>query len=426
MIGVNVPQACLWDIFFHMYLGDASLASLVCQCSKLLATSEDLQDWDASRYGRTIRIGSEYTLLELRRLWTAYLESCSPRNGSKQSAMRDTLDQGRETVLRKYYRGGGATIYPSLRTCGPLLLNAMRLQPKYFTNFWETVTTLFNSNALVALSHPNPTFLHSMRGEGFHVHYGTDPLSPFHLAPSLQTPAEESRTAHEMVKYALAEFQDWCDAFRVRAALNDNMLAVCFLLGDALAIARTHLYQRSNMAMSIPVAQWTSHPLALSSLEYDDHHAPTTFDVIDTSNLSDHLRLLNMLIVTILILSTASPWTGVLYTETLLPHRSDPTAQFVFLLAGIDMSAFSVLMGVCSVNHISGFTTICNTYDHVMNMAQDSFGLSGLQQSHHIFARTQPGACDPEASVSGSSSFSKPPALAFDPTQLAAVLYRTY
>ena len=59
----------------------------------------------------------------------------------------------------------------------------------------------------------NPTFAYSLAGEGCAVHYGTDPLTPFHFS-ALFGNSRGTPTATDMVKFAKEKFSDWCATFR--------------------------------------------------------------------------------------------------------------------------------------------------------------------------------------------------------------------
>ncbi len=63
----------MWDIFFHISLDKRTLDQLIEQCNILIAASADMATWNASTYGRFIKIGTEYTLTELKRHWSLYI-----------------------------------------------------------------------------------------------------------------------------------------------------------------------------------------------------------------------------------------------------------------------------------------------------------------------------------------------------------------
>ncbi|KAI9056334.1 hypothetical protein FKP32DRAFT_1682302 [Trametes sanguinea] len=351
MVLDDVPQDAMWDIAFHMYLNDRSISTLADQCHKLIACAGTLDSWHASPYGRVIRISSEYTLQELRRLWNLYLETASP-GCPRMRGLRSQADDRRKAI---WLEQKDSLKWSSARSSEPLSAQSVFVYSQQFHHYWKTGTTSYGGEDL---PHVNPTFLQSRRGEGFHIHYGTDPLAPFHLAPYFGNHKTGSFTPSEMVSAARSQFQEWCQAFRmrVRASQTNTPLLVRFPLGDVICVARAlgkrNRPSTSCPAPSVPVAPWTAQPIVLSAAEYDDHQAPTSFDVIDTSNVSDHVGMLNILLVTAPLLSATSPWSGVLYTESLLAHRGDAATQIMSILPA-DLSAVAMLFDLCPVDALS-------------------------------------------------------------------------
>ncbi|OSC99685.1 hypothetical protein PYCCODRAFT_1394711 [Trametes coccinea BRFM310] len=414
MIMDGVPQEAMWDIFFHLYLNDRSLSALATQCRRLVACASTLDSWHASSYGKSIRISSEYTLQEIRRLWNLYLETSAP-GCHRMQELRRQVDSRREANWRGHKDG---VMWSSARSSGPLITHSVLAYSQQFHHYWETGTT---SHSREELPHVNPTFLQSRAGEGFHVHYGTDPLVPFHLASYFGNHKTGSFSPSEMVSAARSQFQDWCQAFRarVRSSQTSSPLVVRFLLGDVICIAHA-LNERNKPptscpSPSIPVAPWTAQPTVLSDAEYRDCQAPILFDVIDTSNVSDHVGLLNILLVTVPLLSTTSTWGGVLYTESLLAHRADATTQITSILPA-DLSAVAMMFGLCPIDALSGFSTICNTHELLTN------ALSSAPQFHQSITWKRPYSCDPQASRLTGSHI----ALDLDSEQLAAFLFKVY
>ncbi|TFY70580.1 hypothetical protein EVG20_g2432 [Dentipellis fragilis] len=93
----------IWNIFFHMYLSDTSHTYLVDHCRKLVGYSENISRWNRSPYGSFLRMSTEYTLSELRRHWTLYvnmhnlpadrlatLHNAFTKQGQSSSTMHDT------------------------------------------------------------------------------------------------------------------------------------------------------------------------------------------------------------------------------------------------------------------------------------------------------------------------------------------------
>ncbi|KAI0332915.1 hypothetical protein GY45DRAFT_1320539 [Cubamyces sp. BRFM 1775] len=425
MIMDDVPQPFIWDIFFDMYLNDKSVSALVVQCRKLVACSGSMQDWLSSPYSSVLRFATAYTVAELRRVWTFYIDHTPPAASERTLALRAQIEEGRNAIRSEHH--GVGLVSSSARSSGPLYPQAVSLYSENFEHYWKTGATSYDKQVLNTLSHANPTFLFSRLGEGFRVHYGTDPMTPFHLVALFGNYSSTRPTAPQMVLAAQTEFREWCDAFRAQAASPQSVLAVRFLLGDALHVARAfdtwtrHGPLQTTYQTPITVWPWTVDLLELSVEEYTIHKAPTLFDVVDTSNLSDHVGYLNIFLATIPLLSFATPWSGVLYTESLVAQRSDATTQFSSMLPA-ELTTIALTLGICPVDALSGFATICNTHELVLEMLNAGSNANRRQQFHQVLTWRRPYTGDPEAQLLVGSH----PSLNFDPLDLASCLFDAY
>ncbi|KAF5337736.1 hypothetical protein D9758_016043 [Tetrapyrgos nigripes] len=248
---------------------------------------QNVKDWAASPYGQLMKMCTEYTLSELRRHWVLYAEmhNLSPQRLKKiQSAF---------TVLMNSRQKG--MVSSTARSAGPVMSSAIEVVALQFRNYWKKGTTSTNSSQTASLL--NPTFCYSLAGEGCNVHYATDPIQPFHLAPLFGN-TKRTVSVSDFVRAAQAEFKQWCTTFHsiissTTIPSSASPVAVRFFLGDAMAVCRSiDQFAETGMAGSgIPVDQWKTQTITLNKAEGGYGHgpssAPTTFDVIDTSNLCD-------------------------------------------------------------------------------------------------------------------------------------------
>lgn len=193
--------------------------------------------------------------------------------------------------------------------------------------------------------------------EAVPLHYALDPLQGFHLAGAY-LPVEGALTTgrdrlERLVHTAKKEFGMWCDAFRTAAAAGRVKLR--FFSGDALLFA--HTLQHRAVTGSSRSAGWyrTRHegakPLVLEEGQYGrEGIALVKFNVIDTSNLVDHLRALNLLAATSPLLSEESAG-ATLYTETLTrpPDSREPLEDIL----GNDPATVSLLLGLVPVEFVT-------------------------------------------------------------------------
>ncbi|KAG9080207.1 hypothetical protein FRC06_006946, partial [Ceratobasidium sp. 370] len=90
--------------------------------------------------------------------------------------------------------------------------------------------------------------------------------------------------------------------------------------------------------------------------------APSSFDVIDTSNLTDHLGLLNILFVAQPLLKAIPASQAVLYTEMLLPTGEDATKSFLDRVCA-SVPTISALLGIAPRAYVSAFAAHSNSHE---------------------------------------------------------------
>ncbi|KAI0665455.1 hypothetical protein C8Q78DRAFT_1064754 [Trametes maxima] len=423
MIMDDVPQHIIWKIFFDMYLDPEALSQLLVQCRKIIAYSRTLQDWLDSPYGSIIRVGTAFTLSELRRMWTRYALSAAQRS----IVSRRMLDEDRKRVLSQTM-DDKSFVYSSGRSAGPLSFEATGPMSKQFHHYWQTGTTSLGGLD-PGSTYANPTFLYSRRGETFRVHYGTDPLTPFHFAAFFGNRREQRQaepTIPELVAVAQTQFLGWCRAFRDRISVASGSVIIRFILGDALSVAQALANRTKGRISTMGVAQWTCQPLELEATEYEDRAAPTAFNVVDTSNLSDHVGLLNILLATIPLLSTTKSWSGVLYTEFLLPHQTlDSTTLSLTSLSPfpMDPSTLAVFLGLCPVGALSGFVTASDVHE-LLQISRSRASTKHIRQSRQTITWKQPSDGDCQGFL--PQPVEPPHSRTYNPEHLASFFYHVY
>ncbi|TFY71510.1 hypothetical protein EVG20_g1501 [Dentipellis fragilis] len=369
----------LWNFFFHMHLDNASHSYLVEHCRKLVEYSEDIPRWNQSPFGSFLRMSTDYTLSELRRHWTLYADMHSLPT-ERLSTLRNAFAKQAKSTLDTYHMN----ISPA-RSAGPLVTCAYETSSDQFRRYWKSGTTFSNPKEITAATFLNPTFVYSLAGEGCSVHYGLDPMMPFHFAAVFGN-AKGSVMAPDIVKAAKSEFNEW------RFALT------------------------GTLKLDVPVAQFKTQVIELSEGEYTILGAPTSFNVIETSNLVDHLGLLNVLTVAVPLLAHSTQ-SRVLYTESLLHLGEDATKEFTEQLYG-NITSIGVILDLCPVDYLSGFTTRSNTHELMTLMI--SKGKAG--QFHQVTTWKSPSSGDPYVCQSVGSRQE----LSFDARQLGTFLYDMY
>ncbi|KAJ6449567.1 hypothetical protein C8R45DRAFT_145080 [Mycena sanguinolenta] len=396
------PVENLFDIFFHLYLEKDSLALLVSQCQALLGASITLQHWKESSYGSTLPMSSQHTLTELCSHWDQYARMHSLPKSQLDAIVAD-FKGGVAEYRRKHQ---GHLMMHTSRSAGPLMMRAFPVLSECFHDYWKHGTTSVSASSRSAATLLNPTFVYSQDGVGCHVHYGTDPVIPFHLAPVFgNLNAAPSRS--DIVKAIRAQFLDWCEAFR--RYHERSLCVVRIFFADAIFGARALQICRESGAVQtgIPVCQWRAKTITLDKEEYK--HAPFTFDVVDTSNLDDHLGLLNVLATSIPLLSGSGD--GVLYLESLLIQNSDGDAPKDFAKRFCaDLTVMTVLFHLCPVDFIAGYSSRGNVHELLSYKVVGQLQKATAQQYHQVTTWKTPSGDPPE----------------FEPQHLGTFLYDLY
>lgn len=359
----NVSQ--VWNIFYHFFLDKASLELLTSQCRKLLELSQDMEAWYSGPYSRFLRISSSFTLSEMRKYWTAYVETNTVGSFKNRfvSGMKDAAEKG----------GDG----PMIRSAGPLLTESLGPLRAAYKQFWKTGLSSLDQNVIKSATHVNPTFAHSIQGSGFMAHYTTMPVSAFHLAPAFTSVqlSPSARPVGERIFSTMSDqFLKWCMAFRgaiLRQPTERCSVIIRLLVGDAFSACYTlQSYSRDGLrTANHRVSHWRAESLILNEVDYDlegQNISPRTFNVIDTSNLSDHLGLVNIIVAASPLLTRSS--TSSLNTETLLAIGENATTAFSQNMFG-DVVTLSLLLDITPCSFVSAVTSYSNTHDIILHLA---------------------------------------------------------
>jgi hypothetical protein len=377
----------IWNIFFHFLLNNEDYATLEGYCQRLSECATSLETWRSSPYGSFLKISSSYTLSELRRHWTLYAEFASlPLE--RRHRLDEQLRRLQRQVLDK-----GETVLSGCRSAGIMWPKAAGPVDKLFRQYWETGTLTDVDQDTAGANRLNPTFAYSLAGEEFAPHYGTFPAQAFHLMAAFAPIVSEVTTQIPVMKCVQTQFRAWTLAFR--DAVVERRIVVRFCVSDVLSFC--HALERRST------------PLVL-----DGDDMPTKFDVIDTSNLMDHLGMLNILIATKPLLRPQP--TSVIYTEALLSAGKDASSSLMQRLCG-DGPVVSLLLGLTPRALLSGFNTSCNLHELLMLGTGTRDG-SRQKQFHERVVW-----CDPTA---GESRVNDLPSLIFDTAELGGVLFALY
>lgn len=353
-----------WDIFYHMFISKDAQKLLHDHCQELLDLSEDLASWGSGQY-RFIRFCDFQTLKELRRHWVLYVTACS------DSSISQTLARAlRKGMVDEYIKTRNAVHLNVLRSTGIALPEALPLGGGQFDQFWTNGTTHTANVAISNAQFPNPTFSCSLAGSRFAVHYGTHPLAGFPLAPAFvpleksRRPRSDTKTTFEgLVKFARAEFGRWSGA--LRRSVSSNNVSISFFCGDVGVFSTSLQGYMEGGDVGSSIHGGIGGSVVLDEKLYPPNakeRSSTLFGIIDTSNLVDHIGLLNVLSSAIPLLRRTS--NAVLVTEALHPKGEDPSMAFLSQPElGGNATTMSLLLGISPIGTVSGLTTYSNRHE---------------------------------------------------------------
>lgn len=341
----------LWNIYYHVFLNKGSMEVLQTHVKNVLKYSQSLQNWDLGPHASLIRFCDEGTFQAVVKLWKLYATDLSSQQ--EYTTIQTLLkDQWKAAQNHQKDKTGGGLALDSLRAAAPVLLSAFADADKLYRTFWDTGTCLTDRKVIRDLNIANPMF--GCLRSGLILHYGQNPLSGFHLAPAYtqvtpQSPLSPNSarklwpTSSNAFKVAYEQFAAWSIACRQKL----DQLTIRFVHADAVAFSNVLQHQRTHYCSED--AQWFRDPwtfktLALDKNEYSQQGpTPTIFNVIDTSNLVDHLGSLNILTAVAPLLEHTSSST--LRTEIMVPREVDIATSAETLLCG-DLPTVSSLLGL--------------------------------------------------------------------------------
>ena len=410
----------IWNIFYHLFLDNDSLELLYIQIQKLLPLSASMQSWHNSKYGRLLRICDQGTLLRVRRIWDSY--GSLDLSGDDQASYNKRFESGIQTArdMQARYLGHGMNI-TGFRSAAPICTPSLKDLPELFQHFWQHGVTDIDHGSISKSRFPNPMFAGSLE-DTFILHYGTDPLQGFHLATAYASltsgsplKSSENLHIHKVVAAARLQFRKWCASFRKDAQKN---LTIRFFAGDALAFCHTlqHMHTTGDRSQSNWYRdQYHLEALILDGEDYASNgNAPLLFNIIDTSNLLDHVGAINLLVAASPLLENSICAT--LYTEVLVKKQEDLKALVDDILCG-HFPTLSILFGLVPIEYWTNSTATSVVEEHLLDIVTRTMGHrdNNTGQMHNRLTWKR--------FVAESTAI---PAIRFDGPELAHILYQFY
>lgn len=414
------PRLC-WNLYYHLYLDDDSIQALHEHLLKLLQVSVSSTAWEESEFGAQFRFSTVSTLSATRSVWEAYAEAIAHRGDDEYQAKFEAA-----RIRSKQYKQGasGSAILTSwgARAAAPFGSEAI-LDDEFrsaLDSWWETGLT--GGAATSKANVPNPLFSAAL-SENRVLAFGSDPILGYHLAAAKAHLAElspfrptKSDVGHGfgpgLVEMAKFQFSEWIKAF---LDIPRHNLVMRFVAADCFAFCHTLQYQLATGKSSNNFyrRQLSAERLELDVQEYGKASTPKAFDVIDTSNLSDYLGTLNILISASPLLKDTPAAT--LYTELMQKTADNERKKFEELLCG-PTTTVSTLLGMSPAEYWTNATVVASDYDYVHSIAESK---SSTQRSG-VYWRF---AWKFNRHLSGQMSTQR---LKVNPSELAGLIHKTY
>ena len=369
----------IWDIYYHLFLNQKSIQFVRLQVDKLLTLATTLQSWHEGKYGNFLRICDQGTFNKVKDSWISY-KTVPVSDGESASYKRRFKAAIQKATDAKVAVVGDGLVFTGYRSAAPLGVHCLKDIPATYQYFWDHGTTPGNSESISSAKHPNPMFA-SLLTDTFTLHYGTDPLLGFHLATAYarltkDLPLKPDQLGffplHEVAEAARTQFRAWGISFRKVAG---ESLTLRFCAGDALALCHTLQHKqgtRNDTSANLYRNRYTMESLILDAGDYvPTGNAPLLFNVIDTSNLMDHIGSINLLVATSPLLDGSISST--LYTESLVKRENSQQALVDKLLCG-DFATVSILLGLFPIEYWTNATAVSTVEEEMFRTTFRAMG----------------------------------------------------
>lgn len=258
---------------------------------------------------------------------------------------------------------------------------------------------------------------------------GTYPLIGFHLAPAgvpleahnhLSQALKGHSTLGKIVATAMAEFRDWSASYR---KFNGN-ITLRFITADASNLAHTIQQSRSDGINTTGLyrQQYDSRPLVLDGLDYVTGKAPLVFDVIDTSDLCDHLGPLVLLTAIAPLLHNSV--SSVLYTEVMAKRNRSSNEILEDLLCG-DIPTLSSILGLFPIDYWAN-TSPLSVYEEEEIAAYNKMKGAPQMDCSYLRMRWKRPVWLSSSHDEGQSCVKELPRIRFEARELTDIIYHVY
>ncbi|KAK6520052.1 hypothetical protein TWF506_000342 [Arthrobotrys conoides] len=363
MIMKNENAHEIWPIYYDFLIQNKYSDTIKKYVDQLLRSAEDINSWSNSDIGRVLKFGSVQSLVAVKRIWEAWKNDLT--NKAYKIEIRNTYNRWLEG-MNEEFSGRREYIPPDpALALNSYLRGAYR---KLFHFYWETGATEKSHRPSLT---PNPTFSLPPVEPRFRVDRTTYPPAGFHVATTLVPFAREGTSLPEfrllaasedftpLIQAIKEEFELWCQSFQ--ATHSDGLFTAIFFVDDALELCSS-LSQSQSGPFSDQIGFGELNKAMAAAKGYS-FNRPAQFNIIDTSNLMDHLGIVNLLLSVLPLLRRDH--NSYLNTEAFNTLQIDPNLRDQALLQafGVDPTSLFSLIGIAPVDYICGLDTISQDRD---------------------------------------------------------------
>jgi hypothetical protein len=343
----SLPKDFLFNSYYDLYVDEDVAERIRRQAGKLLPLLDSPKAWKESSYGGVLKFLDAATIADVRRICA---DIADVGNADSPDTYYRKLQKNIEVAKsfqKSQVREG--IVMTALRSAAPLAMSAVKDLPQTYTQFWRTGRT---TPIAGSKDYPNPAIA-PLTSQFSILHYGTDPVLGFHLAPAYANLTDNSPLkpddkgdGSKAVLAAKLEFHEWAKALR---KLLNGKLKLRFVVSDMYAFCHSlqHVAAGGGVNSHWFRRQWDVKPFKFDSTAQSNEEISFEFDAIDSSNLSDHFGMLNILVATIPLLKRR-PW-ATITTELLLKTENDQKKRLDQLLGG-NVTTISMLLGVAPLH----------------------------------------------------------------------------
>lgn len=327
-----------------------------------------------SKYGQILRITDPDTLAKIRQFWVKYCE-LTALPSSKLDKIRNRFMKEFSQLNQEKVQGVSLS---GIRCVGATCMNAVESVVEEFKRFWKSGIVGGLPELCEGATYINPLFVYSnVGGDRCVIHYGTDPILGFHCAtafaetvpsPLSDTLSPYSRNAtleenvYRLARTAILEFKLWRSAFQSVACHGPSLLTIYNFSGDALEFCYSLQSALGKIELTDNLFQTCAAPWHTRVHFNSNSDFVGPFDVIDTSNIADHVGLLNVLTCALPLLKQTA--NAILYTENLAQtlNKCSHLERLKSLLCG-DLDSIFCLLRAAPMECLTGISTTCSFHE---------------------------------------------------------------